>query len=50
MNQLGEYMDKTGEHEGWLIIFDRTSGKPWDEKIYRKPVDVPQGRINVVGC
>jgi hypothetical protein len=50
LNQLGEYMDKAGEREGWLIIFDRESNKPWDDKIYWKSVDVPQGRINVVGC
>jgi len=50
LEQLGAYMDKAGVREGWLIIFDRESGKPWEQKIYWKTVDVPQGRIHVVGC
>lgn len=48
--QLGNYMDKVGEQEGWLVIFDRENNKPWEEKIYWKTVDLQQGRIHVVGC
>jgi len=43
-------MDKLGAREGWLVIFDRESDKLWEEKIYWKTVDLPQGRIHVVGC
>ena len=50
LRQLGEYMDGMGTREGWLVIFDRESGKPWDDRIYRKTADVPQGRIYIVGC
>ena len=50
LEQLGAYMDQMGEHEGWLVIFDRESGKAWEQKIYWKTIDVPQGRIHVVGC
>jgi len=50
LEQLGAYMDKLGAREGWLVIFDRESDKLWEEKIYWKTVDLPQGRIHVVGC
>jgi len=50
LRQLGEYMDKIGQREGWLVIFDRESIKPWEQKIYWKTVEVPQGSIHVVGC
>lgn len=50
LEQLGAYMDKAGERQGWLVIFDRESDKPWERKLYWRTVDVPQGRINVVGC
>ena len=50
LEQLGDYMDKIGEREGWLIIFDRKSDKPWEQKLYWKTVDMPWGRIHVVGC
>jgi hypothetical protein len=34
--QTWEYMDKCGTTDGHLIIFDRTVGKPWEEKIYTR--------------
>ena len=48
--QLGAYMDKTGQHEGWLVIFDRTANKSWEDKIYWKTVETPHGIIHVAGC
>ena len=50
LEQLGAYMDQVGEKEGWLVIFDRDSGKTWDEKIYRKTVETPHGKIHVLGA
>ncbi len=50
LKQLGVYMDKVGAYEGWLVIFDRESNKPWEQKIYWKTHKVPQGIIHVVGC
>jgi hypothetical protein len=32
--KLRDYMDKCGADEGWLVIFDKTPGKSWDQKIY----------------
>lgn len=30
------YLDRCGAGEGHLVIFDRTPGKPWDAKLYRR--------------
>lgn len=50
LEQLGAYMDMAGEREGWLVIFDRESDKTWEQKIYWKTVEIPQGFIHVAGC
>jgi len=34
IEQILSYMDKVGADAGWLVIFDRDTGKSWDEKIY----------------
>jgi len=34
--QTREYMDRCGVSEGHLVIFDRTEGKPWEEKIFKR--------------
>lgn len=33
--QTAAYMDRCGTEEGYLIIFDRTPGKKWQEKIFK---------------
>ncbi len=48
--QLSKYMATLGEHTGWLVIFDRSDTKSWDEKIYWKTEEVDGKVINVVGC
>jgi hypothetical protein len=47
--QISEYMDKLGENESWLIIFDRKTSKSWEEKIYWKEHIESGKRINIVG-
>jgi hypothetical protein len=44
--QTKEYMDYVKASEGVLIIFDRSSQKSWDEKIYHKEMD----GLLVLGC
>ncbi len=44
--QTKEYMDYVKASEGALIIFDRSSQKSWDEKIYVKELD----DLLVLGC
>jgi len=34
--QTWDYMDHCGVAEGHLVIFDRTEGKPWEEKLFRR--------------
>jgi hypothetical protein len=50
ITQILTYMDKVGSDVGWLIIFDRDTGKSWNEKIYMKKETVNGKEITVVGC
>ncbi|MDR1312904.1 MAG: hypothetical protein LBQ12_04215 [Deltaproteobacteria bacterium] len=50
IKQILGYMDKCGSSEGWLVVFDRDSGKSWDEKIFWKTLERDGKTINVVGC
>ena len=36
LEQTRAYMDRCGSSEGHLVIFDRTEGKSWEQKIYRR--------------
>ena len=36
LEQTRAYMDRSGAAEGHLVVFDRSEGKPWDEKIFRR--------------
>lgn len=50
LRQTWEYMDKAGEvDEGHFIIFDRTPGKPWDEKIWHDEREYNGRKIMVWG-
>jgi hypothetical protein len=50
IDQLSAYMDTLGENEGWLVIFDRSPEKTWDEKIYWHEEVSEKGVIRVIGC
>ena len=50
LRQTWEYMDKAGSvDEGHFIIFDRTPGKPWDEKIWHEEREYNGRKIMVWG-
>jgi hypothetical protein len=50
LRQTWEYMDRAGTvDEGHFIIFDRTPGKPWDEKIWHKECQYNDQKIMVWG-
>ena len=36
LEQTRAYMDRCAAAEGHLVLFDRTEGKPWDDKVYRR--------------
>ncbi len=48
--QLARYLDRVGEPEGWVVIFDRKSGKSAEEKIYWNQIEVEGKKLNFVGC
>ncbi len=47
--QTWEYMDKSGSEAGHLVIFDRTSAKSWEEKIFQRVVEYQGAPIRVWG-
>ena len=47
--QTAEYMDTNNATEGHLVMFDRETGKSWDEKIYYKCEHIGNKTINVWG-
>ena len=50
IEQLGNYMTTLGEKTGWLVIFDRTNTKNWDEKIFWQTENFEGKTIHIVGC
>ncbi len=46
VTQTKAYMDRCAADEGYLCIFDRSSAKSWEEKIFAREVD----GISVWGC
>jgi hypothetical protein len=50
IEQLSRYLERLGESEGYLILFDRRKNISWDEKIRIAEVEGPgQRRIHIFG-
>lgn len=49
IEQTVRYMDRCGAEQGHLVIFDRTEGRPWEEKIFTKTESFGSSRIQVWG-
>ena len=49
LDQTRAYMDRCGATEGHLVLFDRTEGRPWDEKLYCREEDESGTPITVWG-
>lgn len=47
--QTAAYMDRCAAGEGHLVVFDRSEGKAWEEKIFRRNEDVNGRTIAVWG-
>ena len=45
LEQTRAYMDRSAAAEGHLVVFDRTEGRSWNEKIYRR--DEGEGGVPV---
>jgi hypothetical protein len=50
LEQTLSYMDKLGAKEGWLVIFDKDSEKPWEEKITWETREYKGKTIHIVGA
>lgn len=49
LKQIHEYMDKCGTREGFLLIFDRSEKKSWNEKIFTMEKTYKGARIKIYG-
>ena len=49
LGQTVAYMDRCGAEAGHLVIFDRSEGKRWEEKVFRRDEAVEGRTINVWG-
>ena len=49
LQQTRAYMDRCGTEEGHLVLFDRTVGKPWEEKVFHREEDADGLSIAVWG-
>ena len=50
LQQTADYADKCNADEAHLIIFDTTSGKMWDDKIYQRDEVINGRTIKIWGC
>ncbi len=49
LDQTRAYMDRYGVVEGHLVIFDRTTGVSWDDKIFRREESMGAAKVTVWG-
>ena len=49
LQQTWDYLDRCGAEEGHLIIFDRTPGKSWEEKLFQRQSSIHDRTIQVWG-
>ena len=49
LEQTTGYMDRCGAEEGHLVLFDRTDGKPWADKLFRREERTEGWAITVWG-
>ena len=48
LEQTRAYMDRCAADEGHLVVFDRTAGVSWEDKIFRRD-DTAEPRVTVWG-
>ena len=49
LEQTRAYLDRCGAGEGHLVIFDRTTGKPWEAKLFRRRETTGGAAVTVWG-
>jgi hypothetical protein len=50
LDEVVRYLDHAGLEEGWLVLFDLRSTRPWSERLTRETVERAGKRIHVAGC
>jgi hypothetical protein len=50
LEQVATYLDSLGLAEGWLVVFDLRTTKPWSERLWTRDVDHAGKRLHLVGC
>jgi len=43
-------MEKCGNKEGWLVVFDRNADKTWEEKLFMYSETYKDKTITVLGA
>ena len=49
LDQTRAYVDRCGAGAGHLVVFDRASGKSWDERVFRREERAGGARVTVWG-
>ena len=49
LEQTRAYMDRCAATEGHLVVFDRTTGKSWNDKIFRREEGIGDAKVIVWG-
>ena len=49
LEQTAGYMDTCGSQAGHLVIFDRSEGKRWEDKIFRREERIEDRTITAWG-
>ena len=49
LSQTLGYMDRCAAESGHLVVFDRTEGRQWEEKIFRREERTDEGTVTVWG-
>jgi hypothetical protein len=50
LQQNADDLDRLGLDEGWLVLFDLRSKKPWAERLTTRTEPVGRHRVHIVGC
>jgi hypothetical protein len=50
IEQLAGYLDSLGLTEGWLVLFDLRSPRPWAERLWNRDVEHAGKLLHLVGC
>jgi hypothetical protein len=49
--QLARHLDTVGLNDGWLVVFDVRPDRSWEERLWTRTVDTPDGkRVVVLGA